>query len=74
MRKEIFVGLIMLMSLVPASSQTYPLFEPSYFDKNGNGIDDRLYPLIDNEEDLNIFLVFNEKPDETQLGELEALG
>ena len=74
MRKEIFVGLIMLMSLVPASSQTYPLFEPSYFDKNGDGIDDRLYPLIDNEEDLDVFLVFNEKPGETQMGELKALG
>ncbi|OIR14043.1 MAG: hypothetical protein BEU04_03450 [Marine Group III euryarchaeote CG-Bathy1] len=74
MRKEIFVGLIMLLSLVPASSQAYPQFEPSYFDKDGDGIDDRLYPLIDKEEDLNIFLVFNQKPDETQLEELRVLG
>ncbi|MEE3276580.1 MAG: hypothetical protein VX193_01980, partial [Candidatus Thermoplasmatota archaeon] len=75
MLRYLFVVMLLLLSAVPAvPGPAAPKFAPSYFDDDGDGVDDRLMPLLARGEAVNIFLVFDTKPGDAQRQALASLG
>jgi subtilisin family serine protease len=73
--RYLFVVMLLLLSAVPAvPGPAAPEFAPSYFDDDGDGVDDRLIPLLARGEAVNIFLVFDTKPGDAQRQALASLG
>jgi hypothetical protein len=49
-------------------------FKSTYFDRNSNGLDDRMEELINNGETVGVILVLNERPTQKHFDEIESLG
>ena len=49
-------------------------FSPTFFDINANGLDDRIEPLIKEQESVNVILMFTEKPTLQHYGEINNIG
>ena len=73
--RYLLVVMLLLLSAVPAvPGPAAPEFAPSYFDDDGDGVDDRLRPLLARGEAVNIFLVFDAEPGDAQRQALASLG
>ena len=72
-----YVLVVMLLLLPGAPALPAPVageFSPSYFDGDGDGVDDRLAPLLAQGAAVNIFLVFDVAPGAEQRRVLASLG
>ena len=49
-------------------------FSPTFFDINANGLDDRIEPLIKEQESVNVILMFTEKPTLHHYDEINNIG
>ena len=49
-------------------------FSPTFFDINANGLDDRIEPLIKEQESVNVILMFTEKPTLQHYREINDIG
>ncbi len=75
MLRYVVVAMLLLMSGAPAlPAPAAPEFTPNYFDGDGDGLDDRLAPLVARGEAVDIFLVFDVAPGSEQRRALGALG
>ena len=65
------VTFLVLSTLMPMVSiaEEEPKFDSTFFDLNANGLDDRIEPLINIQEEIDIILMFTERP--TQLHHAE---
>ena len=70
MRAKGIVLLLILNILMPMGSvaEGKPDFDITFFDKNADGIDDRMNHLLQNGEDVAVILMLNSKPSEEQIG------
>ena len=62
---------MVLSTLMPMVSiaEEEPKFDSTFFDLNANGLDDRIEPLINIQEEIDVILMFTERP--TQLHHTE---
>jgi len=65
------VTFLVLSTLMPMVSiaEEKPKFDSTFFDLNANGLDDRIEPLINIQEEIDVILMFTERP--TQLHHAE---
>ena len=65
------VTFLVLSTLMPMVSiaEEEPKFDSTFFDLNANGLDDRIEPLINIQEEIDVILMFTERP--TQLHHAE---
>ena len=75
MRVKGIVLLLILNLLLPMSSiaEEKPDFDITFFDKNADGIDDRMDHLILNGKDVAVILMFNTKPSDEHVDEINNL-
>ena len=75
MRAKGIVLLLILNLLLPMSSiaEEKPEFDITFFDKNADGIDDRMNHLILNGKDVAVILMFNTKPSDEHVDEINNL-
>ena len=64
MRWLLITGILILTSFMPmASHAEYEnAFEKGYFDRDGDGLDDRMDVLIKNNENLGVIVILHKKP------------
>ncbi|MEC8875442.1 MAG: S8 family serine peptidase [Candidatus Thermoplasmatota archaeon] len=76
MRSGLAVIILIMTILAPAVSVAEPetAFGPTYFDRNSNGLDDRMEELLDKEKHVGVILVLSEKPVQRHFDEIEKLG
>ncbi|OIR20178.1 MAG: hypothetical protein BEU04_03890 [Marine Group III euryarchaeote CG-Bathy1] len=76
MRWLLITGILILTSFMPmASHAEYENdFEKGYFDKDGDGIDDRMDVLIKNNENLGVIVIFHKKPTSEHIEQIENIG
>ncbi len=76
MRAKGIVLLLILNLLLPMSSiaEEKPEFDITFFDKNADGIDDRMDHLILNGNDVAVILMLNTKPSDEHVDEISNLG
>ncbi len=76
MRRTIWLAILLVLSaLAPAAATpSAPHFAPSYFDANGDGLDDRLAPMLARGEAVNLFVEFTVTPAAEHFAALAALG
>ena len=76
MRWLLVTGILILTSFMPmASHAEYENdFEKGYFDKDGDGIDDRMDVLIKNNENLGVIVIFHKKPTSEHIEQIENIG
>ncbi len=73
--RYVVVAMLLLLSGAPAlPAPVAGEFAPSYFDGDGDGLDDRLAPLVARGERVDVFLVFESTPGAEQRRALAALG
>ena len=75
MRAKGIVLLLILNLVLPMSSiaEERPNFEVTFFDKNADGIDDRMDHLILNEKDVAVILMLSAKPSDEHINEISNL-
>ena len=76
MRAKGIVLLLILNLVLPMSSiaEERPNFEVTFFDKNADGIDDRMDHLILNGEDVAVILMFATTTTSKHIDEITNLG
>ena len=76
MRAKGSVLLLILNILMPMGSvaEGKPDFDITFFDRNADGIDDRMNHLLQDGEDVAVILMLNSKPSEEHVKEIENLG
>ena len=76
MRAKGIVLLLILNLLMPMGSvaESKPDFDITFFDRNADGIDDRMNHLLQDGEDVAVILMLNSKPSEEHVKEIENLG
>ena len=76
MRAKGIVLLMILNLFVPMGSlaEDKPNFDITFFDRNADGIDDRMNHLLQDGEDVAVILMLNSKPNEEHVKEIENLG
>ena len=64
MKGLIIAAILILSSFVPPISvaETEPVFEKSFFDRNSNGLDDKIEPLISEGKEVGVIVLLNKKP------------
>ena len=64
MRWLLVTGILILTSFLPMTShaESENHFEKGYFDRDGDGLDDRMDILIENNENLGVIVILHEKP------------
>ena len=73
--KGIVLLLILNLALPLGSADEEKLtFEITFFDKNGDGIDDRMNHLISNGEDVAVIMMFTTETSEKHVNEISRLG
>ena len=70
------VTFLVLSTLMPMVSigEEEPKFNSTFFDLNSNGLDDRIEPLIKIQEEINVILMFTEKPTQLHYNEINNIG
>ena len=76
MKGLLIATILILSSLVPLTTvaENEPVFEKGYFDKNGDGIDDRMDFFIENNEDLSVIVILHTKPAKIHIDQIEDFG
>ena len=76
MRAKGIVLLLILNLFMPMGSEAESKsdFDITFFDKNADGIDDRMNHLIQDGEDVAVILMLNSKPSELHINEIDNLG
>ena len=76
MRAKGIVLLLTLNLLMPMGSvaEGKPDFDITFFDRNADGIDDRMNHLLQDGENVAVILMLNSKPSEVHIKEIENLG
>ena len=76
MRAKGIVLLLILNLVLPMSSiaEEKPNFEVTFFDRNADGIDDRMDHLILDGKDVAVILMLNTKPSDKHVNEIDNLG
>ena len=76
MRAKGIVLLLILNLVLPMSSiaEEKPTFEVTFFDRNADGIDDRMDHLILDGKDVAVILMLNTKPSDKHVNEIDNLG
>ena len=76
MRAKGIVLLLILNLFMPLGSvaEDKPNFDITFFDRNADGIDDRMNHLLQDGEDVAVILMLNSKPSEEHVKEIENLG
>ena len=76
MRSVLTAIILILTVLSPTVSiaESRAEFKSTYFDRNSNGLDDRMEELINNGETVGVILVLNERPSQLHFDEIESLG
>ena len=76
MRAKGIVLLLILNLFMPMGSvaESKPDFDITFFDRNADGIDDRMNHLLQDSEDVAVILMLNSKPSEEHVKEIENLG
>ena len=75
MRAKGIVLLLILNLFMPMGSvaESKPDFDITFFDRNADGIDDRMNHLLQDGEDVAVILMLNSKPSEEHVKEIENL-
>ena len=70
------VTFLVLSTIMPMASiaEEQPQFGSTFFDLNANGLDDRIEPLINIEEEIDVILMFNERPAQLHYTEIKNIG
>ena len=76
MRRTLWLAILLVLSaLAPAAAiPSAPQFAPSYFDTDGDGLDDRLAPMVARGEAVDIFVEFTVAPGAEHFAALAAQG
>ena len=76
MRAKGIVLLLILNLLLPMDSiaEEKPEFDITFFDRNADGIDDRMDHLILNGKDVAVILMLSTKPNDEHVDEISNLG
>ena len=76
MRNTLISALLVISLLSPMLSvaETATHFDKTYFDRNGDGLDDRMDHLIDDGSEISVILLLNSKPTDNHFREIEDLG
>jgi len=76
MRGVLVTIILILSAVVPlnvtADAETH--FEKGFFDKNGDGIDDRMNHLIKENEDVAVIVVLHKYPSEKHINQINDIG
>ena len=76
MRGALLTIILILSAVVPlnvtADAETH--FEKGFFDKNGDGIDDRINHLIEENKDLAVIVVLHRDPSEKHINQITNIG
>ena len=67
---------LVLSTIVPMVSiaEKEDRFDNTFFDLNANGVDDRIEPVIKEQESVNVILMFTEKPTLQHYEEINNIG
>jgi subtilisin family serine protease len=70
------VTFLVLSTLMPMVSiaEEEPKFDNTFFDLNANGLDDRIEPLINIQKEINVILMFTERPTQLHYNEINNIG
>ena len=70
------VTFLVLSTIMPMASiaEEERIFGSTFFDLNANGLDDRIEPLINTQENINIILMFTERPTQLHYAEINNIG
>ena len=70
------VTFLVLSTIVPMVSiaEKEDRFDNTFFDLNANGLDDRIEPLINIQEKIDVILMFTEKPTQLHYTEINNIG
>ncbi len=76
MRWLLVTGILILSSFLPMATHAEDeyIFEKGYFDRNGDGLDDRMDVLIENNENIGVIVIFHKKPTTEHLKEIKNIG
>ena len=76
MRGALVVSILILSTLVPIdiSAEELATFEKGFFDKNGDGIDDRMNHLLNGDENIGVILMLDSRPSDLHKKEIQNLG
>ena len=76
MRWLLVTGILILTSFLPMAShaESENHFEKGYFDRDGDGLDDRMDILIENNENLGVIVILHEKPTVEHFKQIENIG
>ena len=69
------VTFLVLSTLMPMVSiaEEEPKFDSTFFDLNANGLDDRIEPLINIQEEIDVILMFTERPTQLHYAEINNI-
>jgi len=70
------VTFLVLSTIMPVASvaEKEERFDNTFFDLNANGLDDRIEPLINIQEEIDVILMFTEKPTQLHHTEINNIG
>lgn len=76
MKWLLVTGILILTSFMPMTSHAEyeNNFEKGYFDRDGDGLDDRMDVLIENNENLGVIVILHKKPTAEHLKQIENIG
>ena len=76
MKWLLVTGILILTSFLPMAShaESENHFEKGYFDRDGDGLDDRMDILIENNENLGVIVILHEKPTVEHFKQIENIG
>ncbi len=76
MRGALLTIILILSAVVPlnvtAEAETH--FEKGFFDRNGDGIDDRMDYLIAENKDVSVIVVLHKNPSESHINQINYIG
>ena len=76
MKGALLTIILILSAVVPlnvtADAETH--FEKGFFDKNGDGIDDRMNHLIEENKDVAIIVVLHKEPSQKHINQINNIG
>ena len=72
-----FVAIILILSaIVPLNviAEEEAHFQKGFFDKNGDGIDDRMNHLIRENKDVSVIVILHKNPSEKHINQINDIG